>query len=134
MSEVTCQPVPADDPIRMLVVAQADSLDEVHVGLAGNTYTTFVSSEQAAGQYCPMDMHIVPRGGPPHRHDFEEMFTTRDGEVQFMFRSETATVSPGTALDVPENSPDTFRNVSGKPIRMLCMCKPGGEDGFFVDV
>jgi Cupin domain len=38
----------------------------------------------------------VPPGGgpPPHRHDFEEMFTLIDGEIEFTFRGETSTISP----------------------------------------
>jgi hypothetical protein len=33
---------------------------------------------------------LVPPGGgpPPHRHDFEEMFTILDGEIELTFRGE----------------------------------------------
>jgi len=34
-------------------------------------------------------MHVPPGGGPPpHRHDFEEMFTVLDGEVQMTTRTQ----------------------------------------------
>ena len=38
-------------------------------------------------------MHVLAGGGPPpHRHDFEEMFTLLQGELEFTFRGETSTI------------------------------------------
>ena len=58
--------------------------------LVGDTYTILVSGEDTAGKYTLIDMHVPPGGGPPpHRHDFEEMFTVLDGEVRVTFRGQT---------------------------------------------
>lgn len=64
---------------------------------------------------------LVPagRGPPPHRHDFEEMFTLLEGELEFTFRGKSHTVRAGSTVNVPANAPHAFKNVSGKTARML---------------
>jgi hypothetical protein len=78
--------IPADDSSRSLTVADPDGAGVPHVSVAGGTYTILVSGAQTAGRYCLVDM-LVPAGGgpPPHRHDFEEMFTLLEGELEFTF-------------------------------------------------
>jgi quercetin dioxygenase-like cupin family protein len=70
-------PVPPDDPARTLTHVQPDTDDSLpHLGVVGDTYTILVSGQDTAGRYTLIDMHVPPGGGPPpHRHDFEEMFT-----------------------------------------------------------
>ena len=84
-------PVPPDDLSRKLTVARPDQDQSLpHIGLVGDTYTILVAGEDTAGKYTLIDMHVPPGGGPPpHRHDFEEMFTVLDGEVEVTFRGET---------------------------------------------
>ena len=79
---------------------------------------------------------LVPDGGgpPPHRHDFEEMFTLLDGALEFTFRGETRTVAAPATLNIPANAPHTFKNRSGKTVHLLCMCTPAGQDEFFLSV
>jgi quercetin dioxygenase-like cupin family protein len=127
--------IPADDPSRSLTVADPDAADLPHVSVAGGTYTILVSGTQTAGRYCLIDM-LVPAGGgpPPHRHDFEEMFTLLEGELEFTFRGKTDIVHAGSTVNVPANAPHAFRNVSDKTARMLCMCTPAGQDEFFLAV
>jgi hypothetical protein len=74
-------PVPADDPGRVLTHVSPDTDDSLpHLGVVGDTYTILVSGADTAGRYTLIDMHVPPGGGPPpHRHDFEEMFTILDG-------------------------------------------------------
>jgi quercetin dioxygenase-like cupin family protein len=125
-------PIPPDDPARDLVVADADAPGALHISLAGDTYTMLVTGRQTDGRYCLIDMHVPDGGGPPlHRHDFEEMFTILDGEIEFIFRGTTTLAGPGTTVNIPANAPHHFRNKSGKPARMLCMCAPAGQDDFF---
>jgi uncharacterized cupin superfamily protein len=79
---------------------------------------------------------LVPDGGgpPPHRHDFEEMFTLLEGELQLTFRGETMTVAAPATANMPANAPHVFKNVSGKTVHMLCMCAPAGQDEYFLAV
>jgi quercetin dioxygenase-like cupin family protein len=127
--------IPADDPNRRLTVADPDSPGLRHVSVVGDTYTILVSGAQTAGRYCLIDM-LVPDGSgpPPHRHDFEEMFTLLEGELEFTFRGETQTVHAGSTVNIPANAPHVFKNKSGGTVRMLCMCTPAGQDEFFMEV
>ena len=79
---------------------------------------------------------LVPDGSgpPPHRHDFEEMFTLLEGELEFTFRGETQTVKAPMTVNVPANAPHRFKNRSGDTVHMLCMCTPAGQEEFFVAV
>jgi len=127
--------IPADDLDRTLTVANPDATDVPHVSVAGGTYTILVSGAQTAGRYCLVDM-LVPAGGgpPPHRHDFEEMFTLLEGELEFTFRGKSQTVRAGSTVNIPANAPHAFKNMSGATARMLCMCTPAGQEEFFMAV
>lgn len=125
--------IPDDDPTRDLVVVDPDSPDVPHISLAGDTYTMLLTGDQTNGRHCLIDMHVPPGGGPPlHRHDFEETFVVLDGSVDFFFRDTTTTVSAGSTVNIPADAPHHFRNNSGRPVRMLCMCTPAGQDEYFM--
>jgi quercetin dioxygenase-like cupin family protein len=127
--------IPPDDPRRELTVANPDSPKLRHVSVAGDTYTILVTGAETAGRYCLIDMHVPPGGGPPpHRHDFEEMFTLLDGELEFTFRGKTFTVRAGSTVNIPANAPHVFKNASGAAVRMLCMATPAGLEEFFLAV
>lgn len=128
-------PVPADDPGRLLTFVNADADGLVHLGVVGDTYTILVSGADTAGRYTLIDMHVPPGGGPPpHRHDFEEMFTVLEGEIELTFRGQTTTAAAGSTVNVPANSPHVFRNASDRPARLLCLCAPAGQEEFFKEV
>ena len=126
-------PVPPDDPSRKLTVARPDSDQSLpHIGLVGDTYTILVAGADTEGKYTLIDMHVPPGGGPPpHRHDFEEMFTVLDGEVQVTFRGQTLIARAGETINVPANAPHAFTNAGDTPSRLLCLCAPAGQDEFF---
>jgi len=124
--------IPADDPARKLTIANPDSAGVRHVAVVGDTYSILVSGADTSGKYCLIDM-IVPDGGgpPPHRHDFEEMFTLLEGEIEFIFRDEAKTVRAGSTVNIPANAPHAFKNISGRTAHVLCFCTPAGLDEFF---
>src|ERR1700686_5849141 len=133
-ASATLQPnsaIPADDPNRKLTVADPDSSKVRHVAGVGGPYSILVSGAQTAGRYCLIDM-LVPDGSgpPPHRHDFEEMFTLLEGELEFTFRGNKTVVRAGKTVNIPANAPHAFKNKSGKTVRMLCMCSPAGQEEF----
>jgi quercetin dioxygenase-like cupin family protein len=127
--------IPEDDLGRVLVVAEPNGSDVRHLSLAGGSYTILVSGAQTAGRYCLIDMQVPPNGGPPpHRHDFEEMFTLLEGELTFTFRGQTRNVAAPATVAIPANAPHAFRNASGREAHMLCMCTPAGQDEYFAAV
>ena len=128
--------IPPDDPRRNLVTARP-IVDQTlpHISLAGDTYTLLLTGKDTAGRYCLIDMLVPPGGGPPpHRHDFEEMFTVLEGEVEFTFRGAKRVARAGETLNVPANAPHSFRNASDRAARLLCVCAPAGQEEFFLAV
>jgi quercetin dioxygenase-like cupin family protein len=138
MSESTPQypPVPPDDTQRNLTIAQPDTDQTLpHIGLVGDTYTITVSGDDTDGRFCVIDMHIPPGGGPsPHRHDFEETFILLEGEIVATFRGKKSIVRAGDTVNIPSNAPHQFHNASSKPVRLLCICSPAGQEDFFQQV
>jgi quercetin dioxygenase-like cupin family protein len=137
MSE-SAQPSPAippDDPNRKLSVAGPDDPALRHVAVVGGTYTILLSGKDTAGRYCLIDMIVPPGGGPgPHRHDFEEMFTLLEGEIEFIFRGEKTVIKAGMTVNIPANAPHFFRNISATTARLLCLCAPAGQEEFFMAI
>jgi quercetin dioxygenase-like cupin family protein len=127
--------IPPDDPGRRLVVARPDDPALPHLGVVGDTYTVLLTGDDTAGRYTLIDMHVPPGGGPPpHRHDFEEMFSVLDGEVELTFRGEQTVARAGETVNVPANAPHAFTNASDRPARLLCICSPPGQENFFLAV
>ena len=107
----------------------------LHLGVVGDTYTILVSGADTAGRYTLIDMHVPPGGGPVlHRHDFEETFILLDGEMEMTFCGKKSTVRAGETVNVPSNAPHQFHNSSSRPVRMICICSPAGNDRFFQEV
>jgi NADPH:quinone reductase-like Zn-dependent oxidoreductase/quercetin dioxygenase-like cupin family protein len=129
-------PIPPDDPRRSLAIARPETDDTLpHVGIGTGTYTILLTGRDTAGRYSLIDMLVPPGGGPPpHRHDFEEMFTVLEGEVAMTFRGETMVVRRGETINVPANAPHAFRNASDAPARLLCMCTPAGQEDMFLEI
>ena len=128
--------IPPDDPRRSLTIARPNEDRKLpHIGLVGDTYTILVTGKDTNGQYCLIDMHVPPGGGPPpHRHDFEEMFTILEGEIEVTFRGEKSVVRAGETVNIPANTPHQFHNNGDSAARMLCMCTPAGQEEFFMEV
>lgn len=128
--------LPPDDPQRSLTLARPETDQSLpHIGIVGDTYTILLSGADTAGRFCLIDMHIPPGGGPgPHRHDFEESFILQEGEVEATFRGEKSVVRAGETLHIPAKAPHEFHNVSDKPVRLLCLCSPAGQEDFFREI
>jgi len=125
--------IPDDNLQRNLVEKNPEKA--IHLGIVGDTYTIILSGTETAGQFCLIDMHVPPGGGPPpHRHDFEETFTLLDGEIEATFRGQKRTVKAGETIHIPANAPHQFHNSSSTPARMLCICSPAGQEEYFREV
>jgi quercetin dioxygenase-like cupin family protein len=133
---MTTDHIPPDDLRRNLALARPNE-DQMlpHIGLAGDTYTILLTGKDTAGRYCLIDMFVPPGGGPPpHRHDFEEMFTILEGEIEVTFRGAKSVARTGETINIPANAPHAFRNKSERSARLLCLCSPAGQEEFFVAV
>jgi mannose-6-phosphate isomerase-like protein (cupin superfamily) len=127
--------IPPDNLQRNLVLQNPENKTAVHLGIVGDTYTILLSGRDTAGQFCLIDMHVPPGGGPPpHRHDFEETFIVLEGEIGTVFRGEKRVVRAGETINVPANAPHQFHNFSSGAVRMLCICSPAGQEEFFREV
>src|SRR6202040_1860531 len=137
-NDPTTQPeavIPPDDARRKLTMANPEDPNMQHISVAGGTYTVLVTGKDTGGRYCLIDMLVPPGGGPPpHRHDFEEMFTILDGEIEFTFRGEVRVAGAGSTVNIPANAPHSFKNKSDRPAHLLCMCTPSGQEEFFMAV
>jgi mannose-6-phosphate isomerase-like protein (cupin superfamily) len=126
---------PQDDLKRKFTVAHSGDGKLPHIGLVGDTYTITVSGEDTNGKFCVIDMHVPPgEGPPPHRHDFDETFILLEGELEVTFRGDISVVRGGDTVNIPANAPHQFHNASEKPVRMICICSPAGQEEFFAEV
>src|ERR1700731_3877910 len=125
-----------DDPRRKLVLARPnDDQSLPHIGVVGDIYTILLTGKDTAGRYCLIDMFVPPGGGPPpHRHDFEEMFTILEGEIEVSFRGAKSIMRTGETINIPANAPHSFHNQSERAARLLCLCSPAGQEEFFMAV
>jgi uncharacterized cupin superfamily protein len=57
-----------------------------------------------------------------------------EGEIEVTFPGEKSTLRASEIVNIPANAPHSFKNVSGKPARLLCMCSPAGQEEFFMKV
>jgi quercetin dioxygenase-like cupin family protein len=125
--------IPADDPQRTLAIVRSDGPQIRHISFVGDTYTILLTGDETACRYCLFDAHVPPGPGPPaHRHDFEEMFTILEGEIEVTFRGKTVTACAGETINIPANAPHAFRNSTDAPARMLVTCTPAGMDQFVI--
>jgi quercetin dioxygenase-like cupin family protein len=130
------QNLPDDNLQRNLAAANPEGDSKLpHIGIVGDTYTILLTSEDTAGRFSLIDMHIPPGGGPPpHRHDFEETFSLLEGELDVTFRGKKQVLRAGDTVNVPANAPHQFHNSSSAPVRLLCICSPAGQEKFFLEL
>jgi quercetin dioxygenase-like cupin family protein len=75
-----------------------------------------------------LEFELKPGGGvDPHFHKgHSDSFYVLEGEVEFHVGDEVVAGTPGTYVLAPPNVVHYFRNVSGKPARLLNLHTPGG--------
>ena len=98
---------------RKLTVADPDNPTLGHISIAGGTYTILVTGAETAGRYCLIDVLVHSGGGPPpHRHDFEEMFTllSQPGRRRLLGRCRRRLPMDG-ASQIDLTSPPSMRSV-----------------------
>lgn len=91
-------------------------------------------SSETGGAYCLCEALVAPGAGAPlNRHaEDDEAFYVLDGEFAFAIGEETVRARPGDFVRVPRGAVHDFRNVGGRPARLLVHNTPGRvHDVFF---
>ena len=57
-----------------------------------------------------------------------------EGEIEVTFRGKKSVVRAGDTVHIPANAPHQFHNASTRPVRLLCICSPAGQEKFFMEV
>ena len=57
-----------------------------------------------------------------------------EGEMKATFRGKKSLVRTGDTINIPANAPHQFHSSSSKPVRLLCICSPSGQEKFFREV
>jgi mannose-6-phosphate isomerase-like protein (cupin superfamily) len=82
-------------------------------------------SELVGSQYGGVGVCIIfvdspPGGGPAlHKHPYEEVFMTLEGEVTFTAGDAQIVAGPGDVVIVPPETPHAFKNTGDGPLRQI---------------
>lgn len=106
------------------------------IAVVGDVYRYLVSGDETGGKYALMEAFVGPGGGPPpHIHSREaEGFYILDGEITFNVEGKRIVAGPGMFASVPIGALHSFKNESGKPVRMLISMAPAGLEKMFLEV
>jgi quercetin dioxygenase-like cupin family protein len=106
------------------------------IWVAGDLYTIKASREDTGGAFALIETRVPPGGGPPphvhHRED--EAFYVLEGELRFHVDGRELTAGAGSWVTLARGSLHHFKNVSGRPARMLVVVTPAGLERFFMEV
>jgi len=129
---------------RAMYDLEGDTMPETFVHVAagtrpaywfsGSQFTFIVTSEEAGGSYCAMELLVWPGTGPgPHLHeDADEQFYVIEGDLTYTIAGQTFPVTTGDILFIPRNTLHSFKN-GAAPARMLATFTPGGNDRYFIE-
>jgi hypothetical protein len=116
-------------------VINPDDPQARHIALVGDTYTILVSGAETDGRYCAIDMLVRDGGGPPpHRHDFEEMFSLLEGALEFTFKGQDTDGEGADDGQHPGQRAAPVQEFVWRHRHLLCMCTPAGQEEFFKGV
>lgn len=102
----------------------------------GDLYTFKVTGKQTNGAFTVVDQIIQPQGGPPphvhHRED--EAFYVLEGKFSFLCGEKSSVLETGSFAYIPKGTVHTFKNIDGKPGRLLVTITPAGLEEFFYSI
>ena len=105
------------------------------VAVVGDVYRFLATGEDTNGKYAVFEALVGPGGGPPpHVHSREEEgFYVLEGEITFTGNGERVVAKAGTFATMPVGTPNSFKNESGQPAKMLISVAPAGLEQMFVE-
>ena len=102
-------------------------------GPAGGPSRILARAETTNGGFTALENVIGPDQGPPeHVHVREdEMYYVFEGTIRFKADGRYFDAPAGSFMFIPRGTPHCFRNVGGRPARLLVMFAPAGMERFF---
>jgi quercetin dioxygenase-like cupin family protein len=94
----------------------------------GELVTCKVTSDQTGGAYSLFEIVARPGAGPPPhvQHWEDEAAYVLEGDYEFVAEGASMRAGPGSLVYVSRGRLHTYKNVGGKPGRMLVVQTPGG--------
>ena len=81
----------------------------------------FTGDELGAGVSIILVDTPPGRGPSLHRHQYEEVFVLREGEVTFTIGDEERVARAGDIVVAPPDTPHAFVNTGGTPLEMVAI-------------
>lgn len=102
----------------------------------GDTYTFKASGEETNGGFAFWEAEIPLQGGPGlHLHKGEdEAYYVLEGELEVFDGERTITVSAGSFVYIPRETPHGFKNVGESPCKMLILVTPARLANIFFEI
>lgn len=96
----------------------------------GSVYEVTAAAADSRGEFVGMDFTLPPGSvaPPPHLHPLpEESFEVIEGALDLMVDGEWKTLRAGESASVPPDTLHTFRNRSGKTVRVRNVHRPAAR-------
>jgi quercetin dioxygenase-like cupin family protein len=124
-------------PANELEIVTTNSNQGQVLRIAGGEYRIIIAGCQTNGLYAVIEMSGPPNAGPvPHAHPvFDESLYVLEGEVSFMSENGVYLAKKDSFVSIPQDGIiHSFKNLTGKPAKLLCTVIPAGLDRLFVEV
>lgn len=105
------------------------------VAVVGDIYRFLVTGDDTNGKYAMFEAIVPPGGGPPpHVHSREEEgFYIIEGDITFTINGKKVVAMAGMFANMPVGTPHSFKNESGKTVKMLISVAPAGLEKMFFE-
>jgi mannose-6-phosphate isomerase-like protein (cupin superfamily) len=85
-----------------------------------NIARELIGADRGGVGVCVIFVDAPPGRGPSlHKHPYEEVFITLEGEAKFVAGGEELHVGPGDVVIVPPNIPHAFTNSGSASLRQI---------------
>ena len=79
-----------------------------------------VGADHGGVGVCVLFVDAPPGGGPSlHKHPYEELFITLEGEATFVAGDDELVAGAGDVVIVPPDTPHSFKNSGDGPLRQI---------------
>ena len=79
-----------------------------------------VGGDYGCAGVCVIFVDAPPGGGPAqHKHPYEEVFITLEGEATFLVAGEPIVAGPDDVVIVPPDTPHGFKNTGAGRLRQI---------------